>query len=645
MTWSRLDPGAGDPAAIRTMATTRSDEAEELRGRASAGLLDAVSAVEVWHGQSATAFRTRVSKVDGKIGRLASTYARHGAALLAYASAVEQIARDAAGLRSRIAQNDEELRVLALRLTALDGDPTAAVQVQQLESKVRAARSEDRSTEDVWDALSARRLAADQACMDGISGAASSTDSLSGLQYSPNRIYTDEQFMAVLGGMTAAQIVALLGSDPSFAARLAAVQDGGAVASWWQSLDSPVGEDGPGDPSPAQLALLLAAPSIFGNLNGIWYGHRDVANRAAFEAELAELEALRATYYSLVQTYSNSAEYNNTDAADFLAEHGFSESEFFAAWDELVAIENTLAQAPEGGEPPYQFIQYQPGDPTLAAVAVGNMDTASQITTDVPGMGTTVTKSLQEWTLAAQNVWRQQTDIDTLYDTAETGFAVVAWIGYDAPDMFPPSLQVLSSDNAQSGAPQLEDFLTGITETRDWDAGQNLSVIAHSYGTTTASLALAETPVENFIMLGSAGIDESIPHASDLMVDPDNIWASEAKGDWVADLGRGELTELGSTWDPLNAFEHQVDPTSSDYGANVFSSEADSFMGDEYVASDGHEASPQLDATLDGTWTTDTAYGYLDWGTNPLLLSSMLSLGLTDAVAAADDPSGGGGGR
>jgi pimeloyl-ACP methyl ester carboxylesterase len=211
--------------------------------------------------------------------------------------------------------------------------------------------------------------------------------------------------------------------------------------------------------------------------------------------------------------------------------------------------------------------------------------------------------------------------------------------------MAPASMQVLSSDNAQSGAVQLVDFLTGITATRDWDAGQNLSVIGHSYGTTTASLALAETPVENFTMLGSAGIDESIPHVSDLQVDADNVWASEAEGDWVADLGRGELTPWGSTWDPLNAFEHQVDPTTPDYGANVFSSEAATYLGEQYLASDGHESTPQLDAQLDDSWSSDTAYGYLDWGTNPLLLSSMLSLGLTDEVVAVGTPSGGGSGR
>ncbi len=668
MTWSRLDPGAGDPSAIRAMAAVRSDEVEELTRRVAADIESAQDVGQAWMGSAASEFNSRLGAVRGTIRELARGYDQHADALLGYASEVEQIARAASNIRARESANAEELRVLLIRRAAAEDDPTQALLTQQLEAKIRAARAEDRGIEQEWDALTVRRTEADRAFVSEVGGGPGGSNSDFGTAYTADGLYTDGEFMTVLSGMTAAQVAARLGSDPDFAARLAAMQDADAVAEWWQSLAPPVGEDEEPVASAEQLALLAAAPALFGNLNGIWYTHRDLANRDAFASEYDRLKAIDAEFDALRGTGVNDP---GTEALQYLAEQGYNVSTFFAALHEAEAIDATLLGA---GDYTYQFVLYQPGDPTFAAVSVGNMDTATQVTTAVPGMGSTVTKSLHEWTLSAQNIYNEQSAINELHGT-EGGLAVVAWIGYDSPQMIgdvannapDEHLQVLSSESAVNGAPNLIDFLEGVTSTQDWDAGENLSVIAHSYGTTVASLALTETPVENFIMLGSAGLDNSIPDASYLQVDPDNVWASEASGDNIADLGQGDIQIGGSDayvtvpldiFAPIAApivggvspllglvltpaiwsidFQHTVDPTNEAYGGNVFSSEGATVNGEYLEGSDGHISSPQLEHQLNNT-TTDQ-YGYLDAGTNPLHNAALLSLGITDGVT----PVGGG---
>ncbi len=231
---------------------------------------------------------------------------------------------------------------------------------------------------------------------------------------------------------------------------------------------------------------------------------------------------------------------------------------------------------------------------------------SERITTDVPGMGSTVSSTMHEWTVTAENVYYAQMR-GMVANELPGSPAVVAWIGYDAPEM-PPSVEVLSSESARDGAPNLVSFLEGISSTRRWDPGDNLSVVAHSYGTTLASLALAQTPVEDFVMLGSAGIDSSIPDASYLQVEQGHVWASEAAGDWVADIGRGETFHsivegipIAGTWaSMLMSFDHPIDPTSADFGANVFSSETATIDGATLPGSTWHPAAPQVTVEITG---------------------------------------------
>jgi pimeloyl-ACP methyl ester carboxylesterase len=629
MSWSRFDPGAGDPGAIWAMATARSDESSEVLHELPPLVRKAEGIGSAWTGDGALRYRDRIGEIDTRTLKLGSFYDRHADALFAYAAAVEELAQDARELHARVAANEEELRLLRLRLDALASDPAAAADLPALESKVTAAQSQGRGFESEWDALTTRRLGADRACIEALDDAADGSGPRSG--YTADGLYTDTEIMSVLAGLTAAQVAALLASDPSFADRLGAVQDAGAVASWWQTLAPPVAEGEVPLPSAGQLALLMAAPSLFGNLNGIWYGHRDLANRETFRVAMESATAIATTYYAKMGE-------GVAEAEAFLAQHGYTIEAFTAEYGELQAIQATLEREDtfSEGAPPYQFIVYVPGHPTLAALSVGDMDTATQVTTNVPGMGSTVTNTLEEWTMTAQNLYYEQFDMDEHFNTDETAFASVAWIGYEAPVMpWVNPFDVLSSADAHAGAPNLVDFLEGVSGTRGWEPGENLSVVAHSYGTTVASLALAETPVESFVMLGSAGIDSSIPDVSYLQVDPENVWASEAAGDHVADVGR---------WG-----EHPVNPTGADYHANVFSTEDGYLVGDLLAGSDVHDSAPRVVDVIDGVVPSENdPYGYLDLNTTGLRSTALITLGVTDPLvhfAGGGGGGGGGGGR
>lgn len=363
------------------------------------------------------------------------------------------------------------------------------------------------------------------------------------------------------------------------------------------------GSDGLPVTSDAQAWMIALLPAVIGNLNGILYTHRDQANRVLLATTLKDMREKLA---------------NTITLASYPYEEALRVAE---------AIENSLKSA---GDLNYQLIQFQPGPPPLAAISVGNMDTATQVTVDVPGMGTTVGGSIEEWTADARNVYKEQDYVNRRYG-AEDSLAVVSWIGYETP-LMPPSPEVLLSDKAVAGATHLVDFLEGVTGTHGWAPGQNLSVVAHSYGTTTATLAVAQTPVENLTLLASAGLDLSVPEVGVLQVDAAHVWVSEADSDLVANIGRGSVEAGPNRWFMVTSVpsEHPVNPTEPYFGAHVFSSEDAVVDGQLLHGSGGHDASPRVSAGLGGTDPTEVGYGYFDRLTTPLHNTALTSLGISD---------------
>ncbi|HXR45663.1 MAG TPA: alpha/beta hydrolase [Pseudolysinimonas sp.] len=632
--WSRTDPGAGDPDGIRRAAALRTDLADRIRQPVltTAQQVRDEATGGGWAGEAADAFVSQLDQLDPVLRDLATRLDAEAAALDDYATKVEGIAADAAHLRRQQA--------------------TTAAEIPRSDEQVVAFDAAQRRHDLEWDDLGTRRRQADADCVAALEPAPSAAVAdLSGAQLDQ---LGDERLLQLLADVSPAELLVLLQENPALAGRIAAIHDPSAVAAWWASLG---GSDDPALRGSAQLALVAAIPAALGNLDGISAWARDLANRSELDRQIADLESLRERTGDLPQQVGH-----YVDAAHGrLQKHGFLSTDQLDTYlASLRAIRTTLDAH---GSLTYQLITFQPADLSrasgntpkpLAAISVGDIDRATQVTVDVPGMGTTVHDSMASWTGAAANLYRQEAFLNSHSGGAESGLAVVSWIGYDTPDM-PPSVQVWSMDKAQAGAERLSSFLGGVSASHGWEGGDNLSVVAHSYGTTTASLALTSTPVENFTMLASAGLDPSITSVNDLRVQPGHVWASEASGDWVADIGRGDSyvsygpppppgsdpdfwipnPDADPQWVATLPSSHPVNPTDAPFGAHVFSSQDATVSVDgstqHLQGSDWHSATPHLEAVQAGDSPDEVRkaqYGYLDSGTTPLYNTAITSLGL-----------------
>ncbi|MBT1034899.1 alpha/beta hydrolase family protein [Canibacter sp. lx-45] len=136
-----------------------------------------------------------------------------------------------------------------------------------------------------------------------------------------------------------------------------------------------------------------------------------------------------------------------------------------------------------------------------AQICVGDVTKASQVVVLVPGMGSNVA--------GAENM------LDGLNSLAAASYqinpelaqktAMIAWLGYDSPEI----TEEPGMPHAEHGGQRLLHELTALQELPQRPA---ITVIGHSYGSTTAAVALQQLkiPVNRFITIGSAGLAESV---------------------------------------------------------------------------------------------------------------------------------------
>lgn len=150
--------------------------------------------------------------------------------------------------------------------------------------------------------------------------------------------------------------------------------------------------------------------------------------------------------------------------------------------------------------------------------------------------------------------------------------AVVAWLGYDAPQN---DVSVASTEKAEAGAPRLNNFLTGIKSWR-WEGGGDLhqTVVSHSYGSTTAGLAMKDIGagvVDDFIYTGSPGAGTST--IGSLGVDPSHVWVSAFEHlNWVKGIPPDQWESFRRDPVDLEGIQHLSGDASgaSSYHANCF---------------------------------------------------------------------------
>ena len=112
--------------------------------------------------------------------------------------------------------------------------------------------------------------------------------------------------------------------------------------------------------------------------------------------------------------------------------------------------------------------------------------------------------------------------------------AVIAWQGYDAPEW----LTVPFQTKAEAGAQLLTGDVAALRATSVTDSGARLTVVAHSYGSTTAGLALQDKGlaplVDQVILLGSPGVGGGAVTYADLHLRENQVYVGSASGDLVA---------------------------------------------------------------------------------------------------------------
>ncbi|MFG1934692.1 alpha/beta hydrolase [Mycobacterium sp. NPDC048908] len=185
---------------------------------------------------------------------------------------------------------------------------------------------------------------------------------------------------------------------------------------------------------------------------------------------------------------------------------------------ELYAARDALGKAPET-----YLTAFDPrtgtGKQVLAAVAVGNPDTARNVSVTVPGIGSTTKDTLPGMVSEAQNL-RLEAERQMRNAGMPGSAATVAWMGYDPPpnplNTLSPrdALATMGDGQARAGADSLSSYLEQV---RADNPGGHITLLGHSYGSLTSSLALQELnaqglhPVNDVVFYGSPGLELTSP--------------------------------------------------------------------------------------------------------------------------------------
>jgi alpha/beta hydrolase family protein len=292
--------------------------------------------------------------------------------------------------------------------------------------------------------------------------------------------------------------------DPRLARALASQPPGsagpGAMREWWAKL-----------PVALQVALMTHYPGRLGNANGLPAEVRDEANRIRLDEDYEKVVAKVHRGESL------------TDA----------EKNVIKTVNQIKEREAHLD--PLTGKPvPVQLYIYDPaafdGDGRVA-ISIGDLDEADHVAVNVRGatnvQGLTSSRS--------ENVYDE-----ARYARSGTGdsVAVLEWMGYDAPNGSVPDADrsdyaeaagVADDDMAWAGGKQLVADIDGLRASRSDDPA-HLTVIGHSYGSTTAAAAARQgLDADDLVLVGSPGVP--VYEAGDLPTGGDHTWVGSGSTD------------------------------------------------------------------------------------------------------------------
>ena len=349
-------------------------------------------------------------------------------------------------------------------------------------------------------------------------------------------------------------------------------------AAWWNSL-----------PEERKKFLIDHCPDDIRHLDGLPAAARDQANRRALDGYVdangkehqgALKDAKRAVEEAQLAYDIADKKCANDKASDHVAAEAEKADAQIKldrakeAYEDLKAIREQTAndvRASKGLAPAYLLDFNYDNDyhRTTAIVSSGNPDTATHVSTLVPGIGTNVRGDLVKY-VAANDRLRAQT---AHAGVDPNSVATISYLGYVAPrNDGLNNIQAADIGFADRAAPKLAQFEEGLRANADANHHTfTNTLLTHSYGSTTggkAAILMAPGTVDRLILTGSPGggvqsIDEynvprehvyesSIPEGDAVQgIGPDWIYGKNPrKLEGITHL-TGDATDAKDYWHPL----------------------------------------------------------------------------------------------
>jgi hypothetical protein len=529
----------GDPDEVNRQAAHLASVARQITSQVAALRAIAADADGSLTGAYATKIHAAAGDTGGQLAQVAGRYEKASTALRAWAPDLEYT--QALSLR---ALNQAEAPYLTLKNLVPPqsaGGPLTAAQEQDQQAYKRVAGRAQFAL-DAARALLARAVSVrDEAaarCAAAIRAA--SDDAIADYWVFGGAAPISRQAGTLLEQAAAGSTRAL--------AALLAIQRGGrpglaqAVAAWWQLLTTA-----------RQHQLLTADPGVLGWLDGLPANVRDAANRTVFWSTYAKLEAEKAKLEAEVKGDTSGvlavpglgSLINDADgAAVKQAELAHIEG-ILQGMDAIKAVLGPPGQG-NGALPPVYLLGFDANNLGHAIVSIGDPDTANNVVTYVPGLGSGFPSTASGDLARTTRLWRQASAIAPAGATV----ASVYWLGYDAPQLdlklsessvSPVNLaedaQVALAADAQGAAPALDSFAAGLAAAHHPSFPAHTVMLGHSYGSLVVGEAAVRAPgklADDLAFVGSPGV--GVNKATQLGVPAAHVFAGAAANDPVPDL-------------------------------------------------------------------------------------------------------------
>lgn len=308
------------------------------------------------------------------------------------------------------------------------------------------------------------------------------------------------------------------------------------VKEWWDSLSDA-----------EQQAYIDQFPDQIGNLDGVPAEARDQANRNSLTEALAER---RREMAEIRDTPGYGGPGSRAD-----------QSRVKELQQEIDALQNLQNTIDDPKHPDRMLLGFDPEGDGKAIVATGNPDTADNVLTHVPGMGSELAGAGNE----LNRVDRMVSDASQLDPTQQT--VGVMWLDYDAPDGIS---NAGTTGYADAGADDLAAFQDGLRATHEGPPSHN-TVLGHSYGSTVVGHSLRDHGMnaDDVVFAGSPGV--GVDHVSQLGMDPGDVHATRAQHDII-----GLVPDSNKTYHipftDITLSGHGLNPADPDFGAHTFES-------------------------------------------------------------------------